>query len=316
MHRASALLVSSAVLLTMACGGSSSSSTATTSPASTPSAATVSMSTQLASTFTKELAGMIPGTATPSGLMASDTANPVQPLKHLVPVQASRAFDAAATTPCSPVVTTSTDPSGYHVMVQDYTACTDGSGGKVTFRWKGGAAQYDWQIAYDHYKLAFTLDGKVTTMSMDGSLAFTGTAGANGDWTFSYTTGGTSLHSAITSGGQVLFDWNYATNLTCLWHVTAQSPLKATFTIYGQSSWGGTFTDPQANKTYSDTFAFSIAQATPLVWSVDKSSPTPCLYPISGTIDVAKGAEKLSITFTDTCGSVLVNPGGQKQQLP
>lgn len=312
MRRTRTILGPSALFFILACGGGSSDST----PRSTaPSAATVSQSTTLATGFVQGLASYIPDAATP-------TARPAAPLRAfqlLLPEKARAAAGIAglpAELPCAPSVSDTTDANGYQVHTEDYTGCTDGMGGRLITRWKDTSTTQDLQITFDHFIYSHNDGQSTTTYAQNGSFALSGAQGPNGDWSLRYATGANGIATSITSGNRTLYNVVFGVDMTSTWHIISPSPLLATFTTSGHSSWSGTFMDPQSNQTYSDTYAFNIAQGTPLVWNVDQAQASPCNYPVSGTIDIARGQEKLSITFSGSCGSIVINPGNIKQQLP
>ncbi len=310
MRRSRALLAPAALMLLLACGGGSSDGPAKTTA---PSSLTVSQSTLLAVTFTQEMANQIPAGVNPEPIARGRS--PFSSLQGMLP-EGAKAHFPKADLPCLPDMTTTTDADGYTVETSDYSACTDGASGKIINRWKDTSTSHDWQLTFENLRLPYVEGGTTTLFTANGSLSYSGTRGTNGDWSLRYATGPGGLTYKAVSGSQTLFDSTSTKDVTCLWHVTSPDPVKATFTTSGHSAWSGAFFDPRSQQPYQDTYSFAITPSTPLVWTVDASQPNPCDYPVSGTIDVSRGTERLAITFTGDCGSVIINPGNLKQQLP
>jgi hypothetical protein len=213
--------------------------------------------------------------------------------------------------PCAPVNSETTDGNGVTTYTSDYTACTDGFGGRIIIVYQYTQTAWRYDITFDHFFESFSFNTDTYRYSINGMWYFSGTLDTSGNsYTFAYKTGTGGVSISSTKNGAPLASATLTHDTTCKWQVTNATPVIATFTIYGSWGYSGTF-ENEGGAVTSGNYTFSIPQATPLVWNYDSSSSTNCYWPVSGVINIRNNNEALSFTFTSTCGQAILNPGNK-----
>lgn len=310
------LLAGGTILLVSGCGGGGSSSPTSTAPTT----ATIAQATALTQNQMSSLRALMPTSLVPASAF-SGTSPRLVPLalsfserKELAEAVLTRLspLRKGSTTPCSPDFTEVVDGSGFTIDTWNYSSCTDGNSGSMMIKYKYTTTTWYYEVAYNNLRNRFAANGHTYDLAANGSLTFSGTdTPSAGIWDFTYRTGSTGMTFLVKQDGSTLGNATFRSDLTATWVVTSSNPVVATFTTSGTWSQKGSWLD-ETGVVASGNFGFTIQHATPLVWQYDASTYTNCVWPLSGRINITNGSQALGITFTSTCGTVVLDPGGTR----